>query len=1450
MNDRVAVIEVVTQVTDETASGARSAEANVSKLERSMTKLQKQIAGMKGKSKLEVAATLKDMASKGIQNVAKAGKKIAGKIWTVTLKSKDFASKGIQVVAAAGKKIGGKVWTVTLKAKDLVTAPFKKIWGLLSNPVTQMAAVAGVSLGTADTIGTFKDFEQGMANVKAISGATNAEYDRLYETAKRLGENTMFSAAQSAGAMENLAMAGWKSSNIVSGMPGLLDLAAAGDVDLANAASITSAALAQFNLNASESTRVADVLAKTATSSMTDVGGLGESLKMAGTTAGALGYSIEDTALALGLMGNAAVDASSAGTALRAVLSRMSKQEGMTAEESNAMAAAMKKVGVTMTDETGKSKSLLTVMRDLRAGFKGMSETEKAATAANLAGMNAQAGLLAIVNASDEKFEELAAAIRDAKGAAREMSNVKMDTLQGSLLYLQSAAEGVKISIGEKLQPYIRRLVDWVTAHMPDIQDAVGSAADFILGKIDDISASIKDLTGSTEWQNAETIWDKIEIAWDKLIAEPFDAWWNGKGKSWLAEKAGSIGEGFGTALKIGILTLFGIDTEEAAADGKSIAASFAKGFADGLDFSLIAKKMAEGFSNMLRSAGKFLPGGESPDLASLLSLLAIGRITKPALSLGRGAVSIGQGIFGKNPSTGVSLAGVLLGTAVSGRGLLGRSAGLAINLGAGNLPGAASLSAGALSATGMAAGAGAAAAGTTLISGALDAYKAFKSDIAEEKAAYQKSAGAKMGGVAQGALVGGYIGSAIPVLGPLAGALIGAGVGGIAGWIKGNKIKQEYQKKVEEMQKEAEKAQKVFEATGFSIEAVTFETKALNDAIQDTSVDASQLGAMFHEAVTDKLNRRFGTLKLTMKDIQRIASSMVFDQYAGSITAFSSAVSDAQSALAAFQGETQSLDKLNWKAGLGLTLDENGKEEYITAVDSFAASAKAYVEDKQYEAAAAWKLLSGDGADQPEGLNAVYMGLQAQIDAMSGQLGERLHIALEDGVISLNEQAEIVSLQQQITDITNKLTKAQDEASLASIKIRYGGAQLDAESFALLQGELQANVESMTQSYDNALEVSLTNLELQLSEEEIDQTEYKKQLDDIVSDYNASIDSLHARVESFQLEAIAEAFSKELEGVLPGIEGTTAEKLSAAMSKALRIEPEPANWTAGDVARWFGLEGLSGEAQVAIAQVLQATAKTIPQRAQESVIRELSGRDYDFSTGLERFANSFESELTGQFENLRYLLVGEKVGDGVGSAIQNINMNPIISAIGSLKSGVETSINTAFSAGVNAVIPVNTKFDYKTGGSGNLAQTLFQNAAVTATAHAEGGILTRPHLGLVAEDGAEAIIPLSSSRRDRGIELWEQAGELLGVRPYAEGEIAGNAYPIPSADGNSGGMVVPVTIENVTIEINVDGGAQDPQELAEIIKQYIQGATDEIAYQLAIKLQQAFANMPKEQWG
>ncbi len=789
MNDTVTVIDIVAQVTDETDRGARSPESNVSKLERSMMKLQKQIQGMKGKSKLEVAATLKDMASKGLQNVA-----------------------------AAGKKIAGKVWTVTLKAVDLVTAPFKKVLGLLASPVTQAAAFAGVSLGVADTINTFKDFEQGMANVKAISGATGEEFDALSNTAKQLGESTMFSAAQAAEAMENLAMAGWKSKDIVAGMPGLLDLAAAGSVDLATAADVTSSALAQFKLDASESARVADVLAATATNSKTDIAGLGESLKMAGTQAGALGYSIEDAALAIGLMGNAGVDASSAGTALRSTLARMAKQEGLSADESNAVTEAMDKVGVSLTDAQGKSKSLMTVMKELRAGFKGMTETEKAATAANLAGMYAQSGLLAIVDASDEKFDELAAAIANAEGAASEMAKTKMDTLQGSLYYLQSAAEGVKIAIGEKLKPYVKDLVDWVTAHMPDIQNAVGGAVDFITGKIDSVMESIKSLTGSQEWQNAETLWDKIKLAWDKLIADPFDAWWSGTGKSWLAEKANSIGEGLGTAIKTGILALLGIDVSGAAADGVDIGKSFFDGFMDGFDWSEVSKRLGEslkdGLKFLFKDAATLLPGGKEASGTSALSAAALGYGALKVGQIGYKAYKGGKAVVNGVKTAGDVVSGVkifnaaangshaaesALGMAQAGQLGAGTSFGAAIAPAVNKLAKAAPILAGVTSAVQMSADAyhgsqkaeewtGSDSTGSKVASGIGAAVGGLGDGILGNESLLRKASNVG-GGALKGAGIGAAVGSILPGVGTAIGGAVGAGMGAAGAAIGGSNI-------------------------------------------------------------------------------------------------------------------------------------------------------------------------------------------------------------------------------------------------------------------------------------------------------------------------------------------------------------------------------------------------------------------------------------------------------------------------------------------------------------------------------------------------------------------------------------------------------------------------------------------------------------------------------------
>lgn len=1488
MDGSTTVIEIVAQVTDETASGAHSAEANVSKLEKSMMKLQRQIQSMKGKSKLEVMTTLKDMASKGIQGV-----------WN------------------SGKKIAGKVFTVTLKAVDLVTAPFKKVLGLIANPVVSAAAFAGISFGLADTISTFKDFEQEMANVKAISGATGEEFEALKSTAKQLGESTMFSAAQAAEAMENLAMAGWKSKDIVAGMPGLLDLAAAGSVDLATAADVTASALAQFKMEAGEAGRAADVLAATATNSKTDVAGLGESLRYAGSLTGALGYSIEDVSVALGIMGNAAIDGSSAGIALRATLARMSKQEGLTADESNAVADAMRKLGVSMTDSNGKSKGLMTIMKDMRTGYAKLSEAEQTATMTNLAGQNALSGMLAIVQASDEDFDKLTKAINNSSGAAAEMAGIKMDTLQGSLYYLQSAAEGVKIAISEKLQPYVKGLVDWTTAHMPDIQNAAGKAADYVTGKIDDVTASIKEMTHSPEWQNAETLWDKVKVAWDKLIAEPFSSWWNGTGKAWLADKANAIGEGIGTALKTGILTLLGVNIDEAAAEGTSIGKSFSQGIADGFDASTVGKAVLDAFKDVMKrlvsDAAKLIPGGESARLSSMISAMVLGKAGASALNMVSSLRQVGKLLFGSQAvqqadGTAAVVPGILrtlAGSANEMTGLAGFGVNAAIKLGAGNLAGGASLSAGALSGLGLGAAAGGTIGGYSLIKGAADLYKGVKSDNQEEAAAYKKAGAWEIGGVGAGAAAGAAIGSIIPGLGTAVGGLIGAGIGGLIGLYKGSKTKKAYEKETAEAAEEAQKAalkqQKALAATGRSLEDVKFKSEALNEAINDAGVSAENFGAMFREAVADDLQSHFGDITLSMQEIGRLANEIAFEGQEEQMFGFAAAVQTSERSLETLQARMRTINRLNWEAELGIALSEQDVANYKSAMDGFASETAAYLKDKNYEADIAVRLLAGDENGIVGVIDSAYAGLQEQLDNAASELQRAVEETLSDGVISakdkitvaiggveyeMDEAAAITELQNQIAEITNKVSAAEGEAKLQSLKIRYGGAQMDAESFAALQTELQANVSSMTDSYTQALEIGITHLNLELSEGAIDQVQYDAQLKELTEGYNATIQDLQVRVESFQLDTIAEAYSAELDAIFPDIEMTTQEKLQTAMNNALKLEPDPMQWTAEDVSRWFNLGELDTETQTAIAGLLQQTATAIP----KNMASAISSADFD--------------------------IVGSAAAAGVGNAIASTDMEPIKSSVDTLLSNTTEAVNDAFSAGVNTTMPVNVTMDYSvlnptktfTVSGGGMQGT----KSVTVGVHGDGGIMTNPHLGLVAEDGAEAIIPLSGKRRERGLSIWEKTGEMLGVKPYADGAIVGNASSAPIADGNggiesvankapksgggitdapdgepkpdggngvdknpppppennpappewdpptpkgnpspaSGGITVPVTIENLTLEINISGGeVPDAQALVEVIRENVRGMTDEIAYQLAAALMQSFANTPREQW-
>lgn len=1427
--------------------------------------------------------------------------------YEVLLEAKDKISPIISTIGSGLKNFAGKTWSVTMRAIDLITSPVRGIINLLKNPIFQVGAVLGVSIGLKDTIETYKDFEAAMSQVQAISGATESELTKLTDKAKEMGATTKFTAEESAEAFNYMAMAGWKTEDMLNGIEGILSLAAASGEDLATTSDIVTDALTAFNMKASDAGRFSDVLAAAASNANTTVSGMGETFKYAGSMAGSLGYSIEDVALATGLMANAGVKSTMAGTALNSIFTRLSTNTSGAAD-------ALADLGIAFYDSSGNANDLSDIIEQLRVKTADMNDEQKTTLANTIAGTQAQKGLLAILNASEEDYNKLADAINNADGAAANMSETMLDNLQGSITLLQSAVDGVKISFGERLSPYVRSLADWLTDQMPAVEQGLDEMMDWVDQKVDRMQRKFEEISSTDEWQNAD-FFGKVKIAWDEFIVEPFSEWWNSTGKVKIAGFAQDIGEGIGTGLKVGVMTLLGIDLGETLDEGVSIGASFAQGFSEGFDFETISGKLWEGFGNLVSSAGKLLPGGESADLSSVLSAVLLSKIASPFLSMGKGAFSVGKALFGKGES-GTSVAGSfgswLMGSAAKGTGLkgLGATMGMTgLNLGSGATTGAG------LIAAGTAATAGGIAAGATLVSSALDAYKAFKSDDAAESKAYGESAGWKAGGVAAGAAAGAALGSVIPGLGTAVGALVGAGVGGIAGWIKGNKVKEEYQENVEEMQREAEKAQKVFEATGFSIDDVTFETEALNDAINDTEVSAQELGAMFQEAVTDKLNSKFGDLKLSLKEIKEIASDLVFDKYTESIDTFSTAVAESESALTTFKSKVQTLDKLNWKVGLGMELSEDDIEEYRTAIDEFVESAKTYVEDKQYEATVALKLILGEeGTDYTSGLNSMYADLQSQIDDLSGQLTAQLDIALEDGVITLDEQAEITNIQQQITDITNKVAQAESDAQFAAIKIRYGGAELDAESFASLQAELQANVESMTQSYDDALEVSLTNLNLQLSEGAISQDEYNAQLQEIADGYNAQIDELQVRVESFQLEAIADAFSSELDGILPDIEGTTAEKLTEAMNNALAIEPEPANWTAEDIAGWFNLESLSGETQMAVSELLQATAETIPERIKEDVVSAMSAVDMtdayagidfvgpfsneyyeqmaaaDLSAGVEALKGNLDASLATSFTGLSFPSVGTEVSNGVGNAIQNADMSQINSAINTLKSSTDSSVDTAFGAGVNTTMPVNVTLDYNVLNptktftvSGNGASG---SASITVSAHAEGGYVSGgPQLSWLAEEGyGEYVIPTNPSRRTRALELYEQAGAALGVSAHAEGgyvtgsNLSDNAigynlfteaernaplaynettdgnygadstvYEPVSADRQENSISTPVQVSvSVAPEFVIHGGdGQDEDTIMQVIRRHMKEMADELGGEIAGKLEEVFSNMP-----
>lgn len=336
--------------------------------------------------------------------------------------------------------------TATTKLGALGSA-FHSVGSSMTKNLTVPIAGAGAAVA-----GVAAKFESAMSEVAAISGASGDELQALTDKAQEMGATTKFSASESAAALKYMAMAGWDTEAMLNGINGVMQLAAASGEDLASTSDIVTDAMTAFGLSADQSTRFADVLAQTANRSNTSVALMGETFKYVAPVAGALGYSIEDASVAIGLMANSGIKGSQAGTSLKNVLTNLAKP-------TDQVQSYMDKLNISLTDSAGNVKPLNQLLNEMRDGFNGLTEAEKAEYAAGIAGKEGMSGLLAIVNSSQADFDNLTEAINNSSGAAQNVANVMMDNLGGQLTILKSTLEGIAISFGNILLPAVKKVV-------------------------------------------------------------------------------------------------------------------------------------------------------------------------------------------------------------------------------------------------------------------------------------------------------------------------------------------------------------------------------------------------------------------------------------------------------------------------------------------------------------------------------------------------------------------------------------------------------------------------------------------------------------------------------------------------------------------------------------------------------------------------------------------------------------------------------------------------------------------------------------------------------------------------------------------------------------------------------------------------------------------------------
>ena len=1310
-----------------------------------------------------------------------------------------------------------KAWSATTGAVNKLMSPLTSVTRMLSSPVVGFAGLAGASLGMTDAINTYSDFGATMSRVEALANANESQMVRLTQTAKDMGASTKFSATESAEAFTYMAQAGWGVNDMIDGIGGVMSLAAADGLDLASTTSIVSNALTAFGLSAKDTAQFADVLAVASSASNTDVYNLGESLKYAAPVMGALGYNIQDTALALGLMSNNAITGSMAGTALRTSLTNMAKP-------TDQMAAAMTKYGISLTDSEGNMKSLRGVMENLRGSLGGLSESEQTAAAAAIFGKEAMAGMLAIINASDEDWNNLAQQIDNSAGAADRMAETMQDNLAGALEEMGGAVETAQITFGQRMEPYITSIAGFVTESMPAVEAGIDSIMDFVDAKVDTVGQKIRTLTLSDEWKDADTV-GKINLAWDKLIAEP--------SANWMKETGVHIATGI----------LGGMDSEAA----KILPGGEKAGIMSWLSAGTLIKgadKVVSGVKGIVGVLGEISP--------------MAGKFGIAAAAIAAGVTAIAVAVDNYNQkSINKSLEDHFGKIALSAKQaqefadqLIGVKFKTGVETSLGEFKNAESLRQEAEAAL---------SANDTLewkCSVGLELTEAEGEDYAANIATFIESKKGELTSAARAAS------EAIETV--IANEQGNAMVNSLRTWFQLDEA----------------------EVGNLSSELTATVEAALTDGIIDVNEQAainalqskinnilSSWSAADAETQIDMIRQKYG--HLTGKDLDSGAFSEI-------ISSFQEAREATESEIGALSEEFYNLvngahnsGRLDdsgaqqwkgwWNEGIlnkrGSSLANALSFETNTLRDTYGSEIESNLSKiaggAQFSIEKQMNPLFANGGDIDMTAFQDYMniGISSQKGNGSGAL-KRLYEQMEPDVQAMGEVMD--RYREEFGHVPENLKQAYDEAIDVGAAAGSESAALQKYANALLENGGDEVVSALTdpsnplyesirnaspelgKAIDRALaetgdSIEIDDLMAKIKEIELDDSEAKSSIEQALQEFETSISNSGSQIEvstdgiKVTLGEVEVDGQSAIEQIASAV-GMTADELAQANNFSSAVEvPVGATITIPADQIGFDTSALQSATQEAADGV---SAPPVDMQADATV----TAGNVDTSSAV----NEVASQTQGAFD---------ETIPADGNVDVDLSQTNNASAIyGEVGSQVNSTFAAGFSTSANVAVTlnwslVNPTANISVGGAGT------GSASVSASLHAEGGIMSAPHLGIVAEDGPEAIIPLGGKRRNRGLDLWMEAGRMLGVKAYAEGGIVGpkNAgYYTPESPGKTSGKGdsnLPISITlNPSFTIN---GGEDSNKTMRDIKAHLKELANDLAAEFATRVADVYANAP-----